>query len=214
MNVSIPPPNAPSSAALAAVRAAMLAEAAKPRVTWRARTARVVLASLGLAAVIGVGALAVGQATTGTLNERWLTLAGLALVGPCLAWAAAAPGAKLARVGALLGATLVAGALVWARPAETAVPSSAPEWLCTVLHLAVAAPAAFFAVTLLRGMAPSTPRALAAGLGVGTTGALLGELLCERDAAHVAGYHLAAWLLAAFAVVVIARTVKTRSWAP
>ncbi len=199
---------------LSSVRAAMLAEAARPRTRWQTVAARVVAASSGLALLIGVGALGSGAAAPAMLGARWLTLLGLALVGPVLVWAAAVPGRAQVRWAALGGAALVAAALVFTRPAEAALASSSPEWLCTVLHLAVAAPAAFFAVTLLRSMAPSTPRAVAAGLAAGTTGALLGELLCERDAAHVAGFHLAAWTLAAAAVVVLSAGVRRRSWAP
>jgi hypothetical protein len=51
-------------------------------------------------------------------------------------------------------------------------------------------------------------------LAVGTTGALLGELMCGRNASHIAVFHLASWALAAVAVVALSYASKRRSFAP
>lgn len=213
MSASIPPPHPPSAAVLASVRAAMLVEAKRPQTSWKTRALQLIGASLGLSAVIGLGAVISGNAALTTIALRWVTLLGLAAVGPLLVWASVVPGRTASRWVAMAASVAVAVVMVVLRPAATLNASSAPEWLCTALHLAVAGPAIFTALTLLRSMAPSTPRSIAAGLAAGTTGALLGEMMCERDAAHVASFHLAAWTLAALLVVVLGARVKRRSWA-
>lgn len=213
MSASIPPPNPPSAAALAAVRAAMLQEAKRPQTSWKTRALQLVGASLGLSAVIGIGAVLSGNAALATLTLRWVTLLGLGAVGPLLVWAAVVPGRASVRWFAMAASVIVATVMVLTRPAAALNASSSPEWLCTALHLIVAGPAIFTALMMLRSMAPSTPRAIAAGLAAGTTGALLGEMLCERDASHVATFHLAAWTIAAVVVVVLGSRIKRRSWA-
>ncbi|MGV3621007.1 MAG: NrsF family protein [Archangium sp.] len=213
MSASIPPPNPPSAAVLASVRAAMLQEVKRSQTSWKTRALQVIGASLGLSLVIGLGAVVSGNAAIATVALRWVTLLGLGLVGPMLVWTAVAPGRSPLRWVAVGAAVVVATVMVLTRPAAALNASSAPEWLCTALHLVVAGPAIFAAVMALRSMAPSIPRAIAAGLAAGTTGALLGEMLCERDAAHVAIFHLAAWTIAATLVVVIGSRVKRSSWA-
>ena len=84
-------------------------------------------------------------------------------------------------------------------------PSSSPEWLCTVTHLAVGIVPVALAVRMLSGAAFGVGRAVAAGLGAGAIGALLGELACGRGSAHVLLFHLPAWWLVAGAVVALAR---------
>jgi hypothetical protein len=78
----------------------------------------------------------------------------------------------------------------------------------------VAVPAAVMALLLLRKMAFNLSRAVVAGLAVGTTGALLGELMCGRNAAHIAVFHLASWVLASLAVVALSTRISRRSFAP
>lgn len=208
-------PPAPSAQALAAARAAMLAEAARPRRSWRWRAGAVVAASLGVAVLVGLFALVTDPAAPAALAARWLTMALLGVLGPALAWSAARPGSPTPRRAAWALAALSGLALVFTRPAQAALGSSSPEWLCTVSHLAVAAPAALVALLfLLPHMAFDTGRSAAAGLSVGTTGALLGELLCARGAQHLALFHLSAWALAALAVVAASTRTRRRSYAP
>ena len=207
-----PPP--PSLAALTAARAAMTAELSRPRTSWKTGAVRLVAATLGFGVLIGVGALGSGAAEPETLAARWLSLATLALVGPLLAFSAARPGSVWLRRGAWFSAAVGAVTLVLTRPAQVASLSTSPEWVCTLSHLGVALPAMLVALSLLRGMAFNTGRAVAAGLAVGTTGALLGELMCGRNAAHIAVFHLASWALAAVAVVALSFTSSRRSFAP
>ncbi len=207
-------PAPPSSRALEAARAAMAAELNKPRTSWKTHTLRLIAASSGLALVIMLGALGSGAGDAATLAARWLSLLALALVGPLLAYAAARPGSPWLRRGAWGFAVVAAGTLVFTRPAEVASTSTSPEWVCTLSHLAVALPAMAVALWLLKGMAFHLGRAVAAGLAVGTTGALLGELLCGRNAAHIAVFHLSSWVLAAVAVVALSFTTSRRSFAP
>lgn len=208
-------PAPPSPRALAAARAALLTEASRPRRSWQQRAAWLVLASLGLGFVVAVVALGSGAAETATLAARWFTLLLLSFVGPVLAWSAAAPGRSLLRRGAWVLAAASAAVLVFTRPAAVAATSTSPEWLCTVSHLAVAAPASGVAVQLLlKHMAFDLSRSVVAGLAVGTTGALLGELMCGRDAGHIALFHLSSWALAALAVVAVSTRIQRRSFAP
>lgn len=209
----IPPP--PSMKALAAARAAMLAETKRPRRTWQQQAALLVATSLGLGFFVGLVALGSGAAETSALTARWLTLLLLSLTGPFLAWTSARPGSAALRVGAWTLALGSAVVLVLTRPAEAVTTSTSPEWVCTLSHLAVAVPAGAVAVWLvLRSMAFSFSRSLAAGLAVGTTGALLGELMCSRDAGHIALFHLSSWALAAIAVVAVSTRLTRRSFAP
>ena len=85
---------------------------------------------------------------------------------------------------------------------------------CASCCLGLALPAAVVALWMLRGMAFNLSRAIAAGLAVGTTGALLGELMCGRDAAHIAVFHLSSWTLAAIAVAALSTRLTRRSFAP
>lgn len=208
-------PAPPSAMALAAARAAVRAEAAKPRRSWRRQASLVVLSSLGLATLVGVVALAGGAAPAGTIAARWLTMALLGIAGPLLAWSAARPGSPWLRRGAWTLAAVTGLALVLTRPAQALEVSRSPEWACSLLHLAVATPAALVALRfLLPSMAFDPGRSVTAGLSVGTTGALLGELLCGRNAEHIAVFHLAAWALAALAVLAVSSQVRPRTYAP
>jgi Negative regulator of sigma F len=207
-------PAPPSLAALSAARAAMQAELSRPRTSWKTQALRLVGATLGLGVLIGVGALGSGAAEPSTLVARWVSLAMLAMVGPLLAFSAARPGSRWLRRGAWVGAIFGAVTLVVTRPAEVLSMSTSPEWVCTLSHLGVALPAIGVALMLLRGMAFNAGRAVAAGLAVGTTGALLGELMCGRNAAHIAVFHLASWALAAVAVVALSFASKRSSFAP
>lgn len=194
--------------ALNAARAAMLAEAQKPRIGWRRRALMLVVASLGTA---GLVALVAGLA--GKDLEWRVTLIPLLLSGLWLAFVSSRPGHGGLRWAGAGAAVLASLALVLTRDTG---PESNPanEWLCTVLHVLAAVPAVATALWLLRSMAPSWVRALCAGLAAGVTGAVLGELMCGGDAAHVLHYHLTAWTGLTALVTLVSSRLSRTSWAP
>lgn len=200
----------PSAETTARVRAALSAELARgPQRPWR-RDAWLILA-LALA-LPTVGAAVFGL--TGGLSFGPERLPALGLLVACAAacgWAAASPRARGSAWGAC-AAGLGAVAVVVSH-GET-VPSSSPEWLCTVSHVAAALPGLVLAALVLRRTAPSWRRALVAGLGVGTTGAMFGELACAQGVRHALVFHLSAWAVVAGLAVLASRLTKARSYAP
>jgi hypothetical protein len=207
-----PPP--PPRARLDAMRATLLAEAARPRRTWRRGVLWLLLATTGLAGLVAAGAGAAGEVAAGVLAARWLTLLLVGATGPLAVYAALRPGGAPWRWASAATALAGAAALVATRPPHAMAPHASPEWVCTASHLAVAVPAIIVAGVLLRGFARSLSRALAAGIAVGTTGALLGELLCGGAAAHIALFHLGAWLLVTVVVSLVSLSLSRRSYAP
>lgn len=207
-----PPP--PPRARLEEMRAALLAEAARPRRTWRRGAAWLLVASTGLAVLVAGVAAALGEYGASVVAGRWLTLLLVGVTGPLAVAAAVRPGGAAWRVAAAVAAALGAAALVATRPVEALAPHASPEWVCTASHLAVAVPAVVVAGLVLRGFARSLSRAVVAGVGVGTTGALLGELLCGGAAAHIALFHLGAWLVATVVVTLVSLSLSRRSFAP
>ena len=207
------PPPPPSAAHLDAMRAMLLAEAAKPRWSWRRGAVQLVGLTTGLAALVALGALALEQTTVAVAAGHWLTLLLLGIAGPLSVLAALRPGrGPLPAVAGLLSLG-GAAALVLTRTVAPVVLAS-PEWVCSASHLGVALPAMVAAAFALRRFASTTLRAVLAGVAVGTTGALLGELLCGGNASHIALFHLGAWAVATTAVTVAALRLKKSSYAP
>lgn len=203
------------TASAARVLAAARGELAqrKPVRSWRTQALWVMAASGGLSLLVAGVMLAVGATSEALLLSRahLLTL----LLGTCAVctWGALSPrGRLLRRVGVVL-AMVTAAVLVVARDTPHAV-STVPEWVCTASHIAVGAVPLVVALLALRAAVFQPMRALCAGLAVGTTGAFLGELACERGWRHVAGYHLLAWGLVIVASLVISKSLKPRSYAP
>jgi hypothetical protein len=93
-------------------------------------------------------------------------------------------------------------------------PSTTPEWVCTVSHLGLGAGPLGLMLAMLRKSALSAARTALAGLAVGATGAMLGELACEQSWVHVATFHLSAWLGLAVVAMLVARRLAPRSFAP
>ncbi|MEW6432312.1 MAG: DUF1109 domain-containing protein [Myxococcota bacterium] len=213
-DLQVPPPRPPRADALAAARAAMLAEAAKPRgAGWRARMLLVLALTVGVFAVVAVVGSLTGFVSPAVLAARWVTALPVALAGTLTVVAAWTPGKRALRLGAVFLAGGAMLALVLGRAASS-YTSATPEWVCTASHIAAAIPAGAVGLLGLRGMAPNRLRAVLAGLGIGTVGALLGELLCERGPMHVGLYHLSAWAVVAAAIVVVASRLTPRSFAP
>lgn len=207
-------PPRPPPASLAKARAAMLAELSKPRTRWTTHLARLLLASLGLAASIITVMISSGAEPASRLISRWVSLLLLGAAAPLLAIAAARPGSKNLRFGAIATAFAAMISMIITRPAHLESISSSPEWTCTVWHLAAALPAIGLSVLLMKSMAFDRLRSIALGLGVGTTGALMGEVMCTRDAGHVAVFHLAAWGLVALIITTLATFTRRSTFAP
>ncbi|MDQ3263349.1 MAG: NrsF family protein, partial [Myxococcota bacterium] len=89
-----------------------------------------------------------------------------------------------------------------------------PEWACTASHLAAGVLPLGVALFALRHTAPNALRAALVGLGAGTLGASIGELVCQRGPLHVATYHLGAWAAVALLAVFATRVLPRRAYAP
>lgn len=200
---------------LARVRARCRLELAAPRRgrTWRHEIGLLFGASAGLALAAGGVGLAVGAFDPSVVSPRLAALVALAAVGGLAAVAALKPGARLERWLTVLGAALAGVLLVWAR-LGTGAPSPLPQWVCSVSHLGAGLIPLAVAAHLLRRTAHSPLRALAAGLGAGTIGAILGELGCGQDAAHVVVHHLGAWAAVATVTLLVASRVRRSAFAP
>ncbi len=195
------------------LRATLLAElAVTPMRSWRADVVRLVGACwLLIAAVAGV-LIAMGWVTVAFLAERASTIVGLLGLAAAFAFVAIAP-RQGRRVSIALGVAAVAMVgLVLAR--QTGQVSAAPAWVCSVSQLLIAAAPMIFGLSLLRQSAVTPGRAAVLGVAVGTTGAILGELVCEQGFAHVALWHVGAWALLAGAAAVASRRLVPRSFAP
>jgi hypothetical protein len=200
--------------ALARSRGAAVAElrAAPTLVSWRAQAWRVV------AAFAGTGLLGVGAALAGSLAgwhrvlERAPLLLCLLATATLAGFAALAPRGRLWRGAILAAGPALMAALVLSRGAGA--PSSTPEWVCSASHVGIGLIPLAFALWGLRQSAWRWSRAIAAGLGAGTAGALLGELACHRGALHVLVYHVSAWMVVAAACVLLSRRALPRSFAP
>ncbi|WIG97611.1 DUF1109 domain-containing protein [Myxococcus sp. SDU36] len=203
------------NAALERVLAAVRGELAlrRPVRRWRTQAVWLMAASAGLGLLAAGVMLAVGAVTGPLLLARAPLLAMLVGTSAVCAWGALSPkGRWVRRLGVGL-AVVSAAALVLARATPHA-PSSLPGWVCTVSHLAIDVVPLGVALLALRGAFFQPLRAVVAGLSVGATGALLGELACEKDARHVLTHHLLAWVVITAVLVVISKSLKPRSYAP
>lgn len=199
--------------ALARAKAAMLAETARPRLPrWQTSAAQVGGSLVGLLALITIAGLA-----TGAISAEVLLLHVPAIL-PVLSalvlstLVAFIPGARRARLVAGVLGVLAAGLLVLLRVASH--PSTSPGWVCTASHVGVAVLPGVIAVLALRRAAYSPWRAALAGLAVGASGALVGELVCEQGPLHVLLFHVPAWALSTSVVALVSSKLKPRSFAP
>jgi hypothetical protein len=199
---------------IARSRAAALAElyAAPAPVSWRAQAWRVVAGFAGTGLLAAVAALAAHLAGWTRALDRAPLLLSLIATAALAGFAAVAPGGRGWRGAALVGGPALMAALVLSRGAGA--PSSTPEWVCSASHVGVGVIPLVFALWGLRQSAWRWSRALAAGLGAGTAGALLGELACHRGAQHVLVHHVGAWAFIAAACVFLSRRASPRTFAP
>ena len=198
--------NDPDPASGLGIRAKVFAELdAPPARGWRGDLLLLVGLCAALIAVAGGVMFALGALDPALLAARGGNLVALFLVGACCSFAAIAPRRRGRVLAGFAAATAGIVGLVAIR--GTGVVSATAPWVCTLSHLSIGAAPLVVALLLLRNAAISGPRAALAGLAVGTTGAMLGELACEQSWMHVAVWHLGAWLgLAIVSVVTRSRS--------
>ena len=197
--------------ALAAARQELALK--RPVRRWRTQAVWVFSSSVAVVGLVAAVLLIQEQMTWQTLGERAPLLALLWSTSAVCAWSALSPRGRWLRLVGGLMAMASAATLVLMR-GEASAPSSVPAWVCALSHFAVGLGPLAVSVIALRASVFRPARALVAGLAVGTSGALLGELACAQDWRHVAGYHLTAWALIAVVEVVVSRFLKPRSFAP
>ena len=185
----------------------------RPVRRWRSQALWVFAASVVMVVVVAGVLFAAGQVEASHLLRRSPVFALLWVTAAVCAWGALSPSGRRMRLGGVVLAMVSATVLVASR-AEPHVEPTLPGWVCTASHFGVALVPLAVALLSLRGAAFLPLRAIVAGLAVGTTGALVGELACAQGWRHVAGYHLSAWALVAAVALVVSRTLKPRSYAP
>lgn len=201
--------------ALQRARAAALAElrarpVARP---WRREALHFALLLGIITAVTAAVSAAIPLYRADRFAEKALPVLLLVATQVAGAWGAVAPrGRRFAW--ATLGLGLVALAVATRGHAGETSPSELPGWVCSTSHLAIGLVPLVTALTVVRRGAFRWDRALAAGVGAGAMGMLMGELCCERGALHVLVHHGGAWFAIALAVALIARVLRPRSFAP
>jgi len=200
--------------AFARSRGAALAElrAAPTLASWRTQAWRVVAGFAGTGLLAAAAALAASLAGWHRVLERAPLLLCLLATGTVAGFAALAPRGRLWRAAVLVAGPALMAALVLSRGAGA--PSSTPEWACSASHVGIGLIPLAFALWGLRQSAWRWSRAIAAGLGAGTAGALLGELACHRGALHVLVHHVGAWIVVAAVSVLLSRHARPRTFAP
>ncbi|WP_224364343.1 DUF1109 domain-containing protein [Hyalangium versicolor] len=180
---------------------------------WRSQAFWVFTSTVAMVALLASVLLVTKQVAFSALLRRAPLFGLLWVTGAVCAWGALSPRGKWLRLGGIGLAVVSAVALVLSR-GEPLTQPSLPEWVCTLSHLSVALGPLIVSLLALRSAAFRPVRAMVAGLSVGTTGALVGELACAQGWLHVAGYHLTAWAVVAIVEVVVSRSLKSRSFAP
>jgi hypothetical protein len=203
------PTDAPARARAAALDELRAAPVPTP---WRAQARRLAGAFVATGVAAAAAALVAAIADWGGIAARAWLLAQLLALAAVAGFAALAPRLHGARTAVLVAAPLLMAELVLARGAG--LPSQTPEWVCSVSHVALGLLPLGAALWALRQCAWRWPRALAAGAGAGTAGALLGELACRRGGAHVLVHHVGAWLAIVAICVLVSRRARPRTFAP
>lgn len=209
--LSAPDPSA--APPLDRVRAAVFAELeVVPARSWRGDVLWVIGACWLLVLAVGAVMLAGGALDPSHLAERAIPIGALLSIGGACAYTALAPRRRgQLMIGFAIGLVGLVG-VVLAR--QTHGIGTAPQWVCSASHLAVGIAPLTLALALLRKSAIDPLRAGLLGLAVGTTGAVVGELACEQSWAHVAVFHLGAWILLGVISGIVSRRLVPRSFAP
>jgi hypothetical protein len=180
--------------------------------TWQRQLVRLTALWAGASALAAAAALAAGLTTPGGLLARGGSLAALLALAFLCGGAALAPRPRLWAPLAIVAAAAVMAAIALARGAGS--PSTTPEWVCSVSHLALGTLPLLAALWASRQAAWRWWRALTAGLGAGTVGAFLGELACHQGTRHVIVHHVGAWLTLTAACLVVSRRQRPTTYAP
>jgi hypothetical protein len=199
---------------LSRARAAAMAELRRaPAATpWRREAARVAGAWVGVCLAAGAAAVAAALADRAQVLAQAPFLAALLALAGLGGVAALAPRSRALTWAVLAGAPATMAALAWARGAG--LPSTTPEWVCSVSHVGLDVLPLLVGLWALGRAAWTWPRALVTGLAAGTAGAFLGELGCHQGMRHVLVHHVGAWLLITAACVAISRLRTPRTFAP
>ncbi|MBL8913850.1 MAG: DUF1109 domain-containing protein [Archangium sp.] len=203
-----------STGAQARILAAMRGElkSAPKASRWKLEVAGVIGSVTLIALAVGAALVSSGNADVSVIGARAGVLAMCGLVCAFTAMAALVPGAQRGQAIAVAAFVVASVALVLMR--REVAPSSSPEWVCTVSHLGVGFVPLVIGLVALRRSDLKLLAGLALGVAAGTTGAMVGELACGRDAMHVLLFHVSAWVLMVVAGVVLSRVVRPRSHAP
>ncbi|KFE64193.1 hypothetical protein [Hyalangium minutum] len=180
---------------------------------WRTQALWVFISTVAMVVLMASVLLVLEQMTLGMLLSKAPLFVLLWVTGAVCAWGALSPRGERLRAAGIVLSAVSAAALVLAR-GESHVEATLPGWVCSASHVAVGLGPLIVAVLALRSASFRPMRALVAGLSVGTTGALVGELACSQGRMHVMGYHLTAWAVIAGVEWAVSRTLKSRSFAP
>jgi hypothetical protein len=192
----------------------MLAEAARPRGRgWKASAGFVAGAALGSFVLVAVGGVAAGAVSVELMLHHAAAMAPVLAACAVACVTAFVPRGRLARLSALALGLSAAVLLVLLREPNS-LPSSSPAWACTLSHIGVAVLPGVIALATLRRSAFNVLRATVAGLAVGASGALVGELVCEQGPLHVLLFHLPAWVFSTLVVAFVSSRLTPRSFAP
>jgi hypothetical protein len=203
-----------SGSARQRARAAALAELRRQplAVSWRRDAARTLLAVLGTTAlIVGIGTW-VSIVEPGRLGERLLQLALLVALQSLGIFAAIAPGRGALRwTGAIVAVAAIAAILIGR---GAGAPSAMPAIVCSGSHLAIDLIPLGLVLHSLRRFSWSFGRAMLAGAAVAATGAVAGELICERGWKHVLVHHVGAGVVVVAACVLISRAIRPQTFSP
>jgi hypothetical protein len=212
-DVLVSPPPLPGGLDRARGEALRELAAAGPARSWRLQ-ARTLAATVGVITLVGVIVVAaVNWPPSVLLRNRWPAMVFLGVAQVVGLIAAIAPGRS--RLGPVSWALAALGVLVvLAQRHAGAAGAALPGWICSASHLAVGLVPLTLVVRRLRDIAFSFRRAFTAGLALGVSAPLWGEVACERGFSHTLIHHVGSLVLLAVACLVLSRTGPRRSYAP
>lgn len=207
------PPRSDAALERARVQSRRELAASGSALPWRVQ-ARNLAATVGVVTLAGVVAVAaLNWPPSQLLVGRMPAIVVLAVAQIFGLLAAIAPGRS--RLGPVSWALAALGVLVvLARREVVGAHAELPGWVCSASHLAVGLIPLTLVVRRLRDIAFDFRRALTAGLALGVSAPLWGEVACERGLTHTLVHHIGALALLVIVCLVLARTGARRSFAP